>query len=89
MRWQMAKHVAWQTIDGEAMIVDVSSGGSLGLNAAGTFVWIALQDHSEEETATLLAEKYALDPAAAAKDVRAIIDQLAKRGLLIPLDREP
>jgi hypothetical protein len=74
--------LAWQLIDGEAIVVDLVGGRTLGLNGTGSLIWSLLADHEEEEIAQAVAQKFEIDPSAAREDVRAFIQVLRERGLV-------
>ena len=40
----MAPRLAWQIIDGEAVVIDLAKGRQIGLNATGSLVWSLLDD---------------------------------------------
>ena len=75
--------LAWQFIDGEAVIMDLSASRTLGLNPAGSLVWSLLGDHTEEEIAAALADRFAVEPGAALRDVREFVEGLRSRGLVV------
>jgi hypothetical protein len=70
-------------IDGEAVIMDLAASRNLGLNPAGSLIWSLLNDHNEEEIAAALADRFAVVPAAALKDVREFVEGLRSRGLVV------
>jgi coenzyme PQQ synthesis protein D (PqqD) len=74
--------LAWQMIDGEAVILDVASARTLGLNPAGALIWTLLPDHDELEIAAALARRFAVDVEAALGDLREFVGDLRARGLL-------
>ena len=49
MRLKPAPQVAWQVIDGEAVVVDLASGVTIGLNPAGTFLAKVFQSGADAE----------------------------------------
>jgi hypothetical protein len=84
MHWKYAEQLAWQTIDGEAVIVALATGRSISLNATGSLIWQHLPTHSEEEIAQLLAEKYQRTVSDTRDDVSEFVRTLAERQLLCP-----
>jgi len=50
--------VAWQSVGGEVVILDLEGRRVLGLNDAGSFLWTRLPDHTEAELAEALARAY-------------------------------
>jgi hypothetical protein len=77
-----ASHLAWQVIDDEAIIVDLSTGNSIGLNATATFVWSRLADNDVATIARELAAEYSIEEGAALNDVLSLVRELTSRRLL-------
>ena len=75
--------LAWQVIDGQAVIMDLAASRTLGLNPAGSLIWSLLGDHDEEEIAAALADRFAVESAAALRDVRVFVEDLRSRGLVV------
>ena len=48
MALRIPSRLAWQVIDGEAVLIDLAHGKSLGLNPTGTFVWSLLATQHDE-----------------------------------------
>ncbi|HUS63498.1 MAG TPA: PqqD family protein [Kofleriaceae bacterium] len=80
---ERARSMAWQTIDGETVLLDIDGRELMGINDSAARIW-ALCDgtHTVDEIARAVAAEFAVDPAVAAADTRAFIDTLAKRGAL-------
>ncbi len=74
--------LAWQLIDGEAIIVDLVGGVTVGLNGTGSLIWSLLAGHEEREIAESLTRQFDVDLDTAREDVRNFIDLLRERGLL-------
>ena len=74
--------VAWQVIDGQAVLMDLDKGLALGLNRTGSFLWPRLEGRREEDLAAELSAAYAVEPDRAREDVRSFLDLLRQRGLL-------
>jgi len=77
-------HVVFRDLDGEAVLLDLSSGTYFGLNEVGTRVWQLLADGRDEDqiVATLIAE-YEADPAVIARDVARLLGDLRSRRLIV------
>lgn len=76
--------VIHETINDEAVIVNLDSGTYFSLDSAASFVWDALVvGHSTDAVATAAAAGYALDPAQAGEHVRALTEQLLQHDLLV------
>ncbi len=84
MRWKIDPRVAWQTVAGEAVVVDLSAGRSLGLNEAGTFVWSRVAGSDDEEIARDMAAAFGIPPDRALSDVRAFLTGMEARKLVSP-----
>jgi hypothetical protein len=74
--------IAWQVLDGEAVLIDLEEGRSLGLNAAGSLLWPRLATSSVDELAELLVAEFAIDHEAALRDVEAFLSLLRARGFI-------
>jgi hypothetical protein len=72
--------VAWQLLDGEAVLIDLERGLALGLNASASFLWLRLEGRTPAELAGELAAAYALTPEQAQRDVDGFIELLRARG---------
>ena len=55
----------------------------LGLNPTGALVWSLLEERDEQGLAEAVAERFAIDAASARGDVRAFLDMLRERGLVV------
>jgi hypothetical protein len=75
--------VAWQVIDGEAVVIDLAKGFSLGLNPTGSLVWSLLADHDETAIAGEVARTFDVSPETASRDVHEFLAAMRERGLLI------
>lgn len=75
-------HVAWQSIAGEMLIVDLQRSRTLGLNAAGSFLWERIASSSGESLSAALSHHFSIEQARADCDVRAFVEDLSSRGLL-------
>lgn len=84
MRWRIDPRVAWQTVAGEAVVVDLAGGRTLGLNEAGTFVWGRVERADDEEIARDMAAAFGIGPDQALSDVRAFLTGMEARKLVSP-----
>lgn len=82
MGWKIDPRVAWQTVDGEAVVLDLATGRAIGLNATGTLVWTYLPSESEESIAARVAETFGVDPVTARADVAEFVAMLRDRRLI-------
>lgn len=81
---QRSKHVAWQILDRDAVLVDLSNGLSLGLNPTAAFIWSRIGDQPIEQIGLDLADAYSINRDDAARDVASFIVDLERRGLIEP-----
>jgi hypothetical protein len=79
----VAPRLAWQVIDGEAIVIDLGQGRTLGLNATGSLVWSLLAAHDEDAIAGEVARRFAVTPEVARRDVHEFLTGLADQGLLV------
>jgi len=75
--------VAWQTVDGQAVVMDLAEGRVLGLNPLGSFVWTLLSRGADVAAITgAVTERFDVEPARAREDVLAFLGQLRERRLI-------
>lgn len=84
MPWNISKHVAWQRIGETAVLVDLQSATSLGLNPSGSLIWMLLPDHTLPEIVAALEQAFHIDQETATTDARAFISMLEERRLATP-----
>lgn len=85
------EEIAAETIAGESVILNLSSGVYYSLEGAGGLVWALLEaGHSPQETAARVAERFGIDEAAALSDIEVLLPSLLDEGLLLEDgNREP
>jgi len=77
-------HVAHQTIDGEAVILDLKKGHYYSLVRAGADIWnLALEGRNQLKIAQEITRRYDASPETIQKSVIEIIASLEKEGLII------
>jgi hypothetical protein len=69
-------------IDGEAVVIDLVNGFSLGLNPTGSLVWDLLADHDEGAIAGEVARRFDVSPETASRDVHEFLAAMRERGLV-------
>jgi Coenzyme PQQ synthesis protein D (PqqD) len=75
--------IAAKVIDGEAVIINLSSGIYYSLDGTGALTWALLEHgHTVAETAAELATRYDVEAERAGADVSALLDQLLAEDLL-------
>jgi hypothetical protein len=79
---RLAPELAWQTIDGEGVVVDLPRRRMLGLNPTASFIWERVGQASEDDIAAEMARAFEVEPAQARDDVRAFLAEIEARGFL-------
>jgi PqqD family protein of HPr-rel-A system len=84
-------NVVFRDLDGEAVLLDLSSGTYFGLNEVGTRVWRLLADgRDERQIVATLAAEYDADPTVIASDVSRLLGDLRARRLIVEgVDGQP
>jgi methyltransferase-like protein len=81
---KIGPNVAWQIVDGEAIIVDLASGSTIGLNPAGTFVWSQIDGSRDDDAiAAAVAAEFDVSSEVAASDTREFLETMHGRALLV------
>lgn len=80
--------VVASVMDGEAIIINLSTGMYYSMDQAGGFLWETLSGgHSLDETAALLAQRYEVTASQAQADVERLAAELLEENLVIVADR--
>lgn len=79
----IAPQVAWQILEEEAILIDLATGATLGLNPTGTYIWSQIGGRPEEQIAASTAEQFDVDADTAASDVREFLAMLRARNLIV------
>ena len=74
--------VAWQTVDGQGVVMDLVNGRVLGLNAVGSLVWSLLPDHDEPAIVDAVCGRFEVDADQARRDLREFLDALRSKQLV-------
>jgi len=69
-------------VEGEAVVVDLATGATIGLNPTATFLWSHLDGRDEDSLASALAAEFDVDRDSAAEDVRDFLGQMQQRKLI-------
>jgi hypothetical protein len=83
--------VAAKVIDGEAIIMNLSSGLYYSMDNVGAAIWeLIARRYSVREVADVIADRYGVDRERAAGDVQRLVQELLDEHLVAPttLDRE-
>ncbi|MHB0971492.1 MAG: PqqD family protein [Thermoanaerobaculia bacterium] len=80
--YRIATHVAWQSVGGETIVVDLSTGNTMGLNATASLIWTAIESTPPESIAARLSDLYGIDLSTTIRDVNEFVDDMKRRGLI-------
>ncbi|MFQ4140792.1 PqqD family protein [Chlorogloeopsis sp. ULAP02] len=68
---------------GETVILNITSGIYYGLNETGTFIWNLIQEpKTVEYILGVLLDEYEAEPEECKKDLLALIEDLAEKGMI-------
>jgi Coenzyme PQQ synthesis protein D (PqqD) len=88
--FKLSPDVVFRELEGEAVLLDLSSGTYFGLNAAGTRVWQLLEaGHDERRIVDALASEYEAERTVIAGDVARILADLRGRRLIVETSEGP
>lgn len=80
---QISKKLMGKKLDGEWVFLNLDNGEYYGLNETGSLVWDKLSEgRSVEEILDRLEETYRVDRTVLEKDVRNLLKELSRGGLL-------
>ena len=75
--------MAWQTVDGEMVLLHIDGRELLGLNDVGARVWeLADGEHTISQIAAAVCAEFLVDPDVALDDVRRFVAELLALGAL-------
>jgi hypothetical protein len=81
---RISPNVAWQVVDGEAIVVDLASGKTIGLNATGTFLWSRLDGTRDPEAlAAALVVEFEVPNDVAASHTYEFLSDMKTRALIV------
>jgi len=82
-RVAVPEDVLFRELDGEAVILNLSTGTYYGLDQTGTRMWALLAEHGTLRAAyDILLAEYEVCEAQLAEDLLALVDKLVSHGLL-------
>jgi hypothetical protein len=82
-QFQLSPDVLYRDLDGQAVILDLSSGLYFGLNEVGTRIWMLMSEGRDvDDIAQILSGEYEADQSAIEQDVRDLTDALRARKLI-------
>lgn len=75
--------IAWQQVDGETILLDLTASSYLGVNRSGTLLWSALAEGTtRNELIRRLTNTFSIAEDQAAADVDAFLEDCRTRDLL-------
>ena len=78
-----SEDVLFQELDGEAVLLDMTSEQYFGLNEVGTRIWHLIDSHHDLDSVyRTLAEEYAVEPEQLRRDLDSFVEELDRAGLL-------
>ena len=81
-QYSRIREFPWQTIDGEAIIVEPQSQMSHEINEVGTLIWELLDgQRSLQEICTKVHEVFDVDRETAVRDTEEFLESLVEKGL--------
>ena len=82
--------VVFKELDGESVLLDLSSGTYFGLNDTGTCLWQGLTESQDLDAAVCrLLERFDIDSARARADATRLVATLVEKRLLVSADDRP
>jgi Coenzyme PQQ synthesis protein D (PqqD) len=88
--WKLSPDVVFRDLEGEAVILDLSSGTYFGLNEVGTRVWRLVDEGRQpSEIVEMVAAEYAADRETVARDVERLLEDLRSRRLIVSAGSGP
>jgi hypothetical protein len=82
-------NVIAETIDGEAILVDLTSGSYFSIQGSGSALWEGIAGGASlDSLAEQVATAYSLDTEAAGEAVSSFCSELEREGLIVSLDGE-
>jgi len=86
MRFRFASVVAWQSVNDEAFVLDLSSRRAIGLNRTASFIWERIESRNVSEISTDFSRAFDVDLETARSDVSIFLADMRDRGLIERLE---
>jgi len=80
--------IAWQRIEGQVVLLDLSDGTAIGLNPAASHIWAMLEDHEEEAVVASVIETFEVSTETARADIRRFVEDCLDSSYLLRSDAE-
>lgn len=86
--FRLSPDVVVRELDGESVVLDLSSGRYFGLNGVGTRVWQLIgEGNAVDGLIKAVAAEYEADDTTIERDVLALVEELETRGLVVAAPR--
>lgn len=85
VKYKLSSKLVASEVSDETVILDYEAGRYFGLDGVGSFVWSRLQKdgpQSLKDLTELVMAEYAIDEAQCTKDLKALLADLSKNGLI-------
>ncbi len=83
MNVHFSPDVVHRELEGEAVLLDLSTGTYFGLNEVGTRIWSSLAEEGDtDRVVRALMDEYEVSEEQLRRDVEALVVQLAEKGLV-------
>ena len=83
---RLSPDVLYRDLEGQAVILDLSSGLYFGLNEVGTRIWTLMAEGRDiSAIVQALAREFDADESTIERDVRDLVDVLRSRNLIAPI----
>ncbi len=83
MAYRHAPRLAWQLIDGEAVVIDLAQARTLGLNPVASLIWSLLPELDEAAIAQEMTKRFDVPLQAAKSDIHDFLQTLGEQGLVV------
>ena len=86
MKYQLADHVSFTDLEGDAVLLDLNSGAFFGLNHVGAQLLSELRAHNSiEDSIQKIAHQYNESKTTVADDINELIEQLVAKKLIVSI----
>lgn len=86
MNYQLAEHISFTDVDGDAVLLDLTTGAYYGLNHIGAQLLNGLKVQNRiEDTIALISEQYQMTNHAVQVDIDELVQQLLEQNLIVEI----
>jgi hypothetical protein len=79
---KLQPHVAWQMVGDSAVVMDLASGRTVGLNPSASFIWQRLASGAHDRLVEDFAASFRVSSEVAQQDVQRFVDYLEQQNLV-------